>query len=168
METLVSAARESTKQVTHFLTTEPPTYFDRMVSSNKETADPFSVKTTRIENVSQIAYHSRENGTEPGRATSIISRHIESPAMKSNRPVFNPMSSDWFHLGSWDAPLVRQAEPVVRPAGNYIGPFNDEIFPAGNTTNKSEDHNWRQRKENVNCTEEIGHILKHKANTSHI
>ena len=102
METLVSAARESAKQAAHFLIME---HFDWMVSTtHKETTDAFSVKTTWIENASQIAYHSRENSTEPGRATGIISRHIESPAtriaMKSKRPVFIPMSLDWFHLVS--------------------------------------------------------------------
>ena len=35
METLVSAARESAKQVAHFLMMEPPTHFDRMVSKHK-------------------------------------------------------------------------------------------------------------------------------------
>ena len=74
--------------------------------------------------------------------------------MKSDRPVFILMSSDWFHLGSRDAPLVRQAEPVIRPAGINIGPFKDKICPAGNTTNKSEDHDWRQRKKNVDYTKE--------------
>ena len=54
--------------------------------------------------------------------------------MKSERPVFIPMSSDWFYLGSLDPPSVQRAEPVIRPAGIYIGPFNNEIFPAGKTT----------------------------------
>ena len=48
---------------------------------------------------------------------------------------------------------MRQGEPIKRPAEIYIAPFNDKIFPAGNITNQSEDHNWRRRKKNINCTE---------------
>ena len=80
------------------------------------------------------------------------------------------MSSDWFHLGCQDAPLVQQAEPVIRPAGIFIGPFNNEIFPAGITTNRSEDHNWRLQINRVNSTEEVfGRNWPHpETNSKHI
>ena len=115
-----------------------------------------------------MAYHSREDDLEPGRATGVI-----YATMEKDRPVFIPMSSNWFYLGSRDAPLVRQAKPIERPAGIYIGPSNNEIVPARNTSNQSEDHNWRQRKENVSRTEEA--IFERnwphtgtKVNTTHI
>ena len=40
------------------------------------------------------------------------------------RPVFFPMSPDWFHLGSHCAPIARQVEPMQRPMGVYLGPFD--------------------------------------------
>ena len=148
---MVTALKEKTKKVVHFLTMELPTYVGLMApNTRRETTDAFSVRTTRVENAPQIAHHNRENDTEPGRATGAISNHTKDPTtyviMKSDRPVFTPMSSDWFYLGSRDAPLVRQGEPIKRPAEIYIAPFNDKIFPAGNITNQSEDHNWRRRK----------------------
>ena len=41
-----------------------------------------------------------------------------------DRPVFFPVSPEWFHLGSQCAPIARQVEPIIRPAGTYLGPFN--------------------------------------------
>ena len=49
----------------------------------------------------------------------------------SHRPVFfpHPMSPNWFHLGSFCAPVARQVEPIQRPSGIYLGPFNDSKRP---------------------------------------
>ena len=41
-----------------------------------------------------------------------------------DRPVFFPVNPEWFHLGSQCAPIARQVEPIARPAGTYLGPFN--------------------------------------------
>ena len=42
----------------------------------------------------------------------------------NHRPVFLPMSPDYFHLGSHCAPIARQVEPLQRPPGVYLGPFD--------------------------------------------
>ena len=57
----------------------------------------------------------------------------------NHRPVFFPlpMSPNWFHLGSSCAPIARQVEPVQRPLGVYLGPFNGST-KTGKTQNEAE------------------------------
>ena len=77
METLVSAAGESAKKVTYFLTTGQPGCVNRTTSNTyKGTMDAFSVKTTRVENASQMACYSREDDLEAGHATGVTNQHM--------------------------------------------------------------------------------------------
>ena len=155
METLAFIAGESAKKVTHFLMMGKTTQVDQAMSDTYKGANVSLTKTIRAEDTPQTTHNGCENSPESGRA---ITQHTKTAARyattKQERPVFIPTSSDWFYLGSRDTPLARQVEAIQRPAGTYIGPFNDKVTPMKNITNQSEDHNCRWRKEDPHCTEE--------------
>ena len=153
METLASIAGESAKKVTQILMTGQPIQADQAMSDiYMRTTDVSHVKMTR---------HSDGSNPKSRHATNITNQHTETSTThmitqkeQQERPVFIPMSSDWCYMASRDTPLVRQAETIKRPAGIYIGPFDDEIAPAKQIANQSKDHNWRWCTGNLGCAEE--------------
>ena len=163
---LASTARESTNQVISLLMAEPPTHSNPMASTPKsETTDTSPVKLTRTANTLQIKFHDQANFTKLERITSIISKRTNNDG-----PTFNPMNSYWLH----HQPKVSLSGQQIKPSsGSAVIPIKTppgNSYSMGNTTNESEDHNWRQRN-NASYTREAvfeGHILKNTANTTHI
>ena len=74
MDTLISAAGESVKKTTCFLTTRPPAHVNRARSTtHKQTTNAFLVRTTRTENASQTRRRSYKGNPEQGDVAGIVS-----------------------------------------------------------------------------------------------
>ena len=119
MKTLAVIAGESAKRTTHFLTMEQPTEAEWPTQTGKCKRAGMSPANTVHSNCIDTPESECHVTKRAGMATACTTTGRERPALI-------PPSQDWFYLGPWDMPQVRQVEVTQRPPGTYTDPSNDD------------------------------------------
>ena len=139
MKTLAVIAGESAKRTTHFLTMEQPTEAEWPTQMGKCKRAGMSPANTVHSNCIDTPESECHVTKRAGMATACTTTGRERPALI-------PPSQDWFYLGPWDMPQVRQVEVTQRPPGTYTDPSNNDNPSMKNIIDRpvfiTTDRNW--------------------------